>query len=68
MNCFWNSDLETPNEGLSKGNSNDTKVSPATTEQLKDAVFLESAGWEVSSVPGEKTWLLESGELPQSNK
>jgi len=64
-NCFWNSDLETPSKGIARESQAKIMISAATSEQLKDAAFLESAGWNVSSVPNEKVWLLESGKLPR---
>jgi len=63
--CFWNSDLEGPSVGIARKSPAKVVISAATGEQLKDAVFLENAGWEVSSVPNEKVWLLESGKLPR---
>jgi hypothetical protein len=64
-NCFWNSDLEVPTKGIARESQAKIVISPATSEQLKDAAFLESAGWNISSVPNEKVWLLESGKLPR---
>ncbi len=63
--CFWNCDLEAPSKGIARESLAKIIISAATSEQLKDAAFLESAGWKVSSVPNEKVWLLESGKLPR---
>lgn len=63
--CFWNCDLEAPGKGIARESLAKIIISAATSEQLKDAAFLESAGWKVSSVPNEKVWLLESGKLPR---
>ncbi len=63
--CFWNCDLEVPGKGIARDSFAKILISPASSEQLKDATFLESAGWKVSSVPNEKVWLLESGKLPR---
>ena len=65
INCFWNCDLEVPSKGIARESQAKIIISAATSEQLKDAAFLESAGWKVSSVPNEKVWLLESGKLPR---
>jgi hypothetical protein len=62
---FWNCDLDAPSKGIARESEGRIEMSGATSEQLKDMVFLEAAGWEVSSVPNEAVWLLESGELPR---
>ena len=63
--CFWNCDLEVPSKGIARKSLAKIIISAATSEQLKDAAFLERAGWNISSVPNEKVWLLERGKLPR---
>jgi len=63
--CFWNVDHEGPALGIARKSPAHITMSGVTGEQLKDLKFLEDAGWEVSMVPNEKTWFLESGQLPR---
>ncbi len=62
--CFWNSDFAGPRDGIARESFARVEVRAATSEQLKDSAFLESAGWDVSSVPHEKVWLVDGGNLP----
>lgn len=65
VDCFWNSDHDVPAKGIARQSPARIVLSAATTEQLQDAAFLESAHWEVSAVPNDKVWLLEAGRLPR---